>query len=293
MNLRAIRYFIVLNETGSYTKAAEKLGVSQPSVSHAIKELEAELGLPLFHPVRRTELTDWGKDLLATARTSMSVLDEGVARIQREAEGIGTVRIGFMRTLGMTTIPQMAAEYKQKYPENGLAFKSGCTGELLEALSDGKIDIAFVLDSEDSHKYIFHYLFSVPLVLLVPQNHPLAERESVSLEDTLGYPFIHYSKDAGLRKIVDGAYRKAGYRPNIAYEDEEVIVIAGLAAAGFGIAIAPSMKPISTINIRMVPIKPAIEMPIYASLSKNRIASPVSMNFLSFAIDRLQNETSI
>ena len=88
MNLRAIRYFIELTETGSYTTAAKKLGVSQPSISHAIKELETELGLPLFNPSNRTELTDGGKDLLSTVKTSMSLLDEGTMRIKREAEGL-------------------------------------------------------------------------------------------------------------------------------------------------------------------------------------------------------------
>ena len=124
MNLRAIRYFIELTETGSYTTAAKKLGVSQPSISHAIKELETELGLPLFNPSKRTELTDWGKDLLSTVKTSMPLLDEGTMRIKREAEGLGTIRLGFKRTLVMTTIPQIEAEFKSAHPENKLSIKS-------------------------------------------------------------------------------------------------------------------------------------------------------------------------
>ena len=288
MNLRAIRYFIELTETGSYTTAAKKLGVSQPSISHAIKELETELGLPLFNPSKRTELTDWGKDLLSTVKTSMSLLDEGTMRIKREAEGLGTIRLGFMRTLGMTTIPQIAAEFKSAHPENKLSFKSGRSGELLDLLSEGRIDIAFVSGSSESSKYIFNYLFSIPLVLVTPPDHTLAEREYVTLKDTLSYPFINYSEGAGLRKIIEEAYEKVGSRPSVAYEDEEVFVISGLVSAGFGIAIVPSMKTISTINIRMIPIHPSIVMPVYAAISKDRIASPASIKLLNFTLSKLK-----
>ena len=287
MRLRSIRYFLTLAETKHYTKAAEKLGVSQPSISHAIRELEKELGLPLFHPERRTELTEWGEQFVAAARSALSILDEGSSRIQREAEGIGTIRIGLMRTLGTKTIPELAAAYRSAHGECRLTFTSGRTGELLDALTEGRTDIAFVSDVPSSGKFVPHYLFSMKLALAVPKGHPLAERESVTLEDTLPYPLIHYSKGTGMRKIVEDAYHSIGRMPEEAYEDEEVLVLAGLAAAGFGIAIVPAVKLLESLDTPIIPIKPEVEMPIYAALSADRIASPASLDFLRYTIEKL------
>ena len=91
MRLRSIRYFLTLAETKPYTKAAEKLGVSQPSISHAIRPLEKELGLPLFHPERRTELTEWGEQFVAAARSALSILDEGSAWLHESEKAAGYV----------------------------------------------------------------------------------------------------------------------------------------------------------------------------------------------------------
>ena len=81
MNIQGIKYFIVLAETVHYTRASEKLGITQPSLSYAIKELERELGLPLFEPGHRTELTIWGRKFLSHARQSMASLYEGIREV--------------------------------------------------------------------------------------------------------------------------------------------------------------------------------------------------------------------
>ena len=97
MNLFYLRYFVTLAHMQHYTKAAEQLCIAQPSLSHAISQMEKELGLPLFEKSgRKTTLTRFGEEFLACAERTLSTLDEGIASIQRSARGEGLIRLGFL-----------------------------------------------------------------------------------------------------------------------------------------------------------------------------------------------------
>ena len=100
MNLDHLRYFVKLAEVRHYTRAAEQLCISQPSLSHAINQLESELGVPLFERTgRNTTLTRFGEEFLECAQRSLGALDVGIDSLQRSAKGEGIVRLGFLRTL--------------------------------------------------------------------------------------------------------------------------------------------------------------------------------------------------
>ena len=112
MNLSYIRYFVELAHVQHYTNAARNLNITQPSLSHAISQLEEELGVMLFEKNgRNTELTAFGREFLACAERSLGTLDAGVESIQKEAAGDGVIRLGLIRPLGMEFVPRLAAEY--------------------------------------------------------------------------------------------------------------------------------------------------------------------------------------
>ena len=112
MNLFYLRYFVTLAQVQHYTKAAEQLCIAQPSLSHAITQLEKELGVPLFEKNgRRTVLTRFGKEFLVCAEKTLATLDEGRTSIQRSARGEGLIRLGFIRPLGVEFIPTVAADF--------------------------------------------------------------------------------------------------------------------------------------------------------------------------------------
>ena len=134
MNLDYLRYFVKLAEVRHYTKAAEQLCISQPSLSHAIRQLEEELGVPLFEKTgRNTALTQFGEKFLDCARRTLLTLDGGVEALRRSARGEGLIRLGFLRVLGIHYIPQMAAEFLFANPDKNIhfSFHSGRTSELL------------------------------------------------------------------------------------------------------------------------------------------------------------------
>ena len=281
MNLQYIRYFIILAETKHYTKAAELIGISQPSLSHAIRELEKELGLPLFDPGHRTELTQWGERFLASARSSLSMLSAGIHDMRMEAEGRGHIRLGFLRVLGTDCIPKLASSYKEENPDVSFSFSSGRTDELISGIHDSSLDIAFTAIGEGDD-LISRYLFSMELVAVFPSSHPLAGKSTVSLVDTADYPFLQYSEGAALRTFIDDEYRKIGRSPIVAYESQEAPVLAGLAGAGFGFAIMFRDEVPPLDDIVTACLSPRITVPIYAAVDSRRMASPTTLSFLDY-----------
>ena len=110
MNLFYLRYFVKLAHIGHYTKAAEQLCITQPSLSHAISQLEKELGLPLFEKYgRKTTLTRYGEEFLLCVEQTLRTLDNGLASLERAANREGEIRLGILRTLGIQFIPRVPA----------------------------------------------------------------------------------------------------------------------------------------------------------------------------------------
>ena len=146
MNLSYIRYFVELAHVQHYTNAARNLNITQPSLSHAISQLEEELGVMLFEKNgRNTELTAFGREFLACAERSLGTLDAGVESIQKEAAGDGVIRLGLIRPLGMEFVPRLAAEYLKKAENRNVSFTfhTGTTGQLLDDLAARKYDMVF------------------------------------------------------------------------------------------------------------------------------------------------------
>ena len=146
MNLLHLRYFVELAHTKHFTRAAERLCITQPSLSHAITQLETELGVPLFERSgRSTALTRFGEQFLTCAQQTLSTLDEGVDALQRVARGEGLIRLGLLRTLGVDFVPGLAARYLRENPDRNLrfTFNTGVTQQLLEGLTARRFDLVF------------------------------------------------------------------------------------------------------------------------------------------------------
>ena len=182
MNIDYLRYFIKLAEVKHYTRAAEQLCIAQPSLSHAISQLESELGVPLFEKNgRNTDMTRFGEEFLECAKKTVASLDEGLLSLQKSAEGEGVIRLGFVRPLGISYVPSVAAEFLEKNNTANVNFEfhSGSTGYLLKGLSEGKYDMVFC--SEPENKANFSY-FAVTQQDLVQAFRELGVREGMALE---------------------------------------------------------------------------------------------------------------
>ena len=282
MNLDHLRYFVKLAEVRHYTRAAEQLCISQPSLSHAINQLESELGVPLFERTgRNTTLTRFGEEFLECAQRSLGALDVGIDSLQRSAKGEGIVRLGFLRTLGVEYIPKLTADFLAADPDCGIqfSFHSGLSGGLIDGLLQRKFDLVFCSEPDPSLGLAAVPVMSQELVMIVPKNHPLADRKSVDLADTLEYPAVFFAEGSGLRKVIDRMYEQVGG------------VIAGLVAAGFGAAVVPYMDMLQKLDVSLLNISsPPYRRDFFMVQDDSVFLPPAAQRFRSFVLGRAWNK---
>ena len=263
MNLYHLRYFATLAHLEHYTKAAEILSITQPSLSHAIASLEKELGVKLFEKEGRNVVTGRGE---------------------------GRIDIVELRALSSTVVPGFVKGFLDSTPDKKIDFyfhsSTGLTSDMIQGLKDRKYDIAFcsMMDNEPLIEFI--PVTKQELVLIVPKGHPLEERSSIDLKDTLSYPHIAFSKRSGLRYVIDKLFHKCGGYPQIAYSMEEDQGVAGLVGAGFGIAVVPKMPILSYMPVSIIEIeKPSWERLFYMATLKNVYQAPVIIDFKKYVIE--------
>lgn len=289
MNLSHLRYFVELAHIQHYTRTAERLCITQPSLSHAISQLEGELGVPLFEKNGRSiSLTQYGEQFLSCAQETLSRLDEGVESLQRVSRGEGLIRLGLLRTLGVDYVPKLAARFLADHPEKNIrfTFHTGVTTQLLEELAEKKLDLVFSSKPPVEMGLTAIAVEQQDLVLIVPKNHPLATHHSVDLSETLPYPQVYFSEESGMRGVVKELFGKIEGEPIIAYETEEDQVVAGLVAAGFGIAVVPYMEMLLRLDVKIIQIaSPHWERSFYMVSDDRAYQPPAVQQFRQFVLN--------
>jgi DNA-binding transcriptional LysR family regulator len=289
MNLDYLRYFVTLAKVKHYTKAAKQLWITQPSLSHAIAQLEEELGVPLFEKNgRRNTLTCFGEEFLPYAEQTIALLEEGMSSIQSGAQGNGRIRLGFLRTLGIDYLPRLTSGFLKHFPENEIrfTFHTDVTARLLEGLKQRNFDLLFCSKPPEELGFTVIPVKKQKLVLITPHDHPLASRTSVDLMETLSYPYVYFDKSSGLRADVDQMFAKLSQKPHIAYETEEDQVIAGFVAQGFGIAVVPEMDLLHRLDVSILEIKaPVHERDVCLVYDSSVYQPPVVQRFLSYVLE--------
>lgn len=289
MNLFYLRYFVTLAHVQHYTKAAEQLCIAQPSLSHAITQMEKELGLPLFEKSgRNTTLTRFGEEFLACAEHTLSTLDAGIESIQRSARGEGLIRLGLLRTLGVEFIPRLAAGFLNENPNLDIqfTFHTGVTQNLLDGLAARKFDLVFCSQPPSKLNLTAIRVQKQDLVLITPKDHPLASRHTVDLAETVPYPQVFFDKSSGIRSVVEQMFAQISMEPRIAYETEEDQVVAGLVAQGFGIAVVPYMDLLLKLDLKILQISsPACKRELFMVNDDRVFMSPAVRHFRQFVIE--------
>lgn len=259
MNLDHIRYFQAIAQYEHYGRAAEALHVSQPNLNYAVSQLETELGVPLFEKQGRgVRLTRYGRLFLQSVTQSLQILDTAARDLQALGQGGGLVLLGGIRKLAAQTVPELMRRFQAQPGNEHVRFElhteSSFSADLLKAVEEGRLDMAFVSHPGDAAVFESAAFARSPFVVVVPPDHPLAARDSVSLRETLLYPFVYFSKRGALRRAIDAMFQEIGAAPKIAYETEEDTVVAGMAAAGFGIAIVPDHPVLRCMDLKIIPL---------------------------------------
>jgi DNA-binding transcriptional LysR family regulator len=239
-----LRQFAVVAREEHLTRAAELLGVPQPTLSRSIARLEAELGLPLFtRPGRSIRLTRHGRALLDAAERAVAVLAGPLESLASETDpATGRVALGFLHTLGGETVPRLLKDFRARHPLVRFALVQDSAHELLAGLRDGEIDLCLTSPLPQAPDTATGRLYEQRIDLFVPVSHRLAarHRDGMPLAEAADEDFIAMEPGYGLRAITDDLCRAAGFEPRITFEGEEVDTARGLVGAGLGVSLLPA-----------------------------------------------------
>ncbi len=293
-NLNLITYFIALYEEGSFTRAAERLSLSQPALSMAISKLEKDIGVQLFvKKGRKLLFTSQGKRLYDVSKESYSNMQDVIASLKDEAQGkLGTIDIGYIYTLGTHFIPALLRDFRLSMEERRIDYKCyvGSTRALIKGLIDGKHDIVFSSSVEEVEDIEFIPIYKERLVLVVPTNHRLADKKIIDLASIKEDRHIFYDKNSGIRPLIDRLFKQAGIMPNIDFEIEDDSCVAGLVASGLGVAVMPDIPILATMDVRKIPLTEEYQKrQIYIAKNRSRRLPAVAAEFYEFALTKDMN----
>ena len=241
--LHQLRCFVAVAREGQFTSAAERLGLAQPSLSSQISRLEQTLGIELFERARRpVELSDAGQALLALAQRALNSVDD-VIRAVAEVEDLrrGHVTIGATPSLGSTLLPSVLARFHERHPEITISILEMHSDDLAERLESGALDMALAIMPMRLDEMEHTVLAVEELVVLVRADHPLAEQESVRLDQLREQPLIMFRRGYNLRSATLGAFERAGFVPHVALDGVEIDSVHAFVRAGFGAALVPGI----------------------------------------------------
>ena len=244
MELRQLRLFLAVAETGNFTRAAERVHLSQPALSHRIHQLEDELGVNLFERTPRgATLTPAGAALVADARHLLGYAEASVRRVRR-AGGItdDSLRVGFdfVEFGSVPPMPSLLGAFRARFPEAQVNIQTLVSEELEQALVEERLDLGFMLGPPLSTDLGFYALLKGAYHVLLPVTHPLAAAEQVSLLELLNnrllLPKLSVRDDAALLAFL----QSNGKAPKVVYKGADMAAFGGLVAAGEGVAVLPS-----------------------------------------------------
>jgi len=239
VTLRQLRTFKTVADLTSFSAAAQRLKLSQPSVSYQVKELEETLGLPLLDRLgKRVQLTEAGNVLYNYARRMLDVLDEATVVIE-EMRGIqrGTLRVGASTTVGIYLLPAALGAFKKLHPGLVISLEIGTRARVQDQVLRNELDLAVVGPAlKDPELAIIPFL-SDELVVVAPAGHALAGRRGLTLKDLADQPFIMREAASGSRLSLEKAARKAGAKLRVAMELGSNGAIKHAVESGLGLAV--------------------------------------------------------
>ncbi|MGC8702040.1 MAG: LysR substrate-binding domain-containing protein [Thiomonas sp.] len=291
MELRHLHYFVAVAEERHFSRAAQRLHVSQPPLSQQIRALEAELGVPLFTRGRGgVQRTAAGDALLPLARGILDAVAHAVTQTRQAGRGeAGRLRIGFAGSMPFTDVmPRLLRDFRAAWPQVTLDLREQPSQAQIDDLLADRLDLGFLrhTPSIDDARISTLVVQREPLLVAIHADHPLAAQPAVQLAALRDQPFVLYSASlgSGLRAQTLALCAQAGFTPRIAQEVHEMPTLIGLISAGLGVGIvAASMQ---RAQLPFVDYRPLADMQASTDVLlawRQGDAQPPLRNFLALA----------
>src|SRR6478752_3290079 len=243
MELRQLRYFLVVADELHFGRAAERLHITQPPLTVAVKGLERELGVQLFdRTTRRVTLTAAGQAFKDRVQSAVADLDAAAGDVADVAAGkSGRIRVGFVSSASYTTVPEAIRAFRRQRPRIDLVLHPLTSGEQIEQLLDGNLDLGLIRDPGDVPGLNLELLSTEDLVVVLPETHRLAAVQEIRPQDLEGEPMIlfPYRLMPGFVARVLGLFNALPTPPIVVQQAIHQETVLGLVAAGLGISVLP------------------------------------------------------
>lgn len=266
MELRHLRYFVAVAESLSFTKGAQELHLSQPSLTRQIKDLEDELGVRLLNRNKRfVNLTEEGTFFLADARRLLAhsaQIVESVRSLSRHE--VAALNVGYAANLFYTLLPATLASFQRLYPTVSINLFDMTCGDQFLALEEGKLDLGFVGMREpiEQRGLDFRCVVNYQTVVALPKGHHLAKHSIIKLKDLESMFFIGISEASypGYRQWLTATCRNVGFTPKVLQDTDIERTLIHAVAAGLGVALLPDeVKKFPHQDVSFRPLNPAVE----------------------------------
>ncbi|AOZ93129.1 cidABC operon transcriptional activator CidR [Paenibacillus crassostreae] len=287
MDIRHLQYFMEVAHHKSFTKAAESLFITQPTISKTIKNIEEELQIVLFdRSSKKIELTDAGRIMYEQGRhivKSFHNLSSELQDLQNLKKG--HIRIGLPPMVGSSFFPEVIGQFHKEYPDVTIQiFEDGAKKVELDVES-GLLDIGVtVLPTDDELFHSFSFV-QEKLMLIVHHTHALANKQDVSLSELEDESFVLFREDFAMHDRIIKECVRLGFQPHVVYESSQWDLISGMVAANLGIALLPETicREVDHAKIQIIPlVNPTIPWQLGMIWRKERYQSFAAQEWIQF-----------
>ena len=256
MEIHQLRYFCAVAKTGSFTRAAQREHLAQPSLSQQVKKLEDELGTRLFDRLGRTvRLTSFGEAFLPRAEAILQQLADAKQEIE-EMSGAerGKLVVGSIPTVAPYFLPGCLASFNRKFSQIRVTVVEEFTTDLLSRLEAGGIDLALLALPVLGGHFVSQEVLRERLYLVLPTEHRLAKQPIIRLKQVERDPFLLLKEGHCFRENTLSACGRARVEPNVVFESGQFTTILAMVAAGTGVSVVPEMAVEERQGCRFVPL---------------------------------------
>ncbi|WP_249871354.1 LysR family transcriptional regulator [Oceanobacillus saliphilus] len=289
MDIRQIEYFAEVAKQLNFTRAASILHISQPSLSKTIKNLETELGAPLFYRgAKQLDLTDAGKAFLVNAKTVLDAFENLTSELN-DVINIkkGEIKIGIPPIIGAAFFSKLISKYKESYPSINLILNEVGSNKIKHGVNEGELDIGLICNLPiQKENFETIKLLKDPLMLVVQKDNPLTERESIGFSHIEKEPFIMYRHDFSLHDRIIEACENHGFYPNIVCESSQKDFMIEMVEAKLGVALLPSKicGQINSDKIKAIPFtRPVVNLELGMIWKKDKYVPHAVREFIAMS----------
>ncbi len=284
MELAKLRYFYTVAKVGRVTKAAEEIHIAQPALTKAIKQLEEELGVPLFYKKgRNIYLTVYGEYLKNKLEGVLAQVDSIQGELETLKEERGrTVKINVLAATA--AVSDAVVAYKKKYPETVF--------QLIQSAEETDSDVFVTGDLIDSNLSDCQEkrIFEEEIFLAIPKASAYAQREHIALKEVQNEGFVHLAGSRGFRNVCDGFLAKAGVKPQISFESDSLVAVRNIIGASIGVGFWPEFSwGAVSADVKLLRVsEPACRRVLAVGLRKSATPSSVAPHFYAFLLRFLE-----